>query len=206
MLEKVRNAYMRRLMSILFAALCFQTFLIGSYTCILHGTTHVHLATFMWKLYKLVHLFVNLSLCYPIIVFTNKPIKLHLIFLLFSNIISGGTIQDCAKSSPGSPSGYNDIDFMFIFSFTLYENYQLKSHMYHDSDDQGYIKGLKSLIDVEMALIFLNSLPLILFFSGTNDLLQSLRLSITLVQYLKIYMIMSLFASLNVTVKQSHRT
>jgi hypothetical protein len=202
MLEKVQNSYMRRFMSIFLAALWFETLLIGSYAYILHGMVHTRLAIFIWDLYKLVRLFVSLSLCYPIIVFTNKQIKLHISFLLLSCIIIGGAIINWTKSSsPEKLSGYNNIAFMFIFLFTLYQYYQLKSRMH---DDEGSIKGLKSLIAIEMILILLNGLLLILFFSGTNYLLQSLRLSITLVQYLKIYMIISLFVSLRFSVEPLH--
>jgi hypothetical protein len=201
MLEKVQNFSMRRFMNILLAALWFETFLISSYAYILHGMVHIRLAIFVWELYKLVRLLVSLSLCSPMIVFTKKQIKLHIIFLLLSSIIIGGAIVNWTKSSPEKLSGYNNIAFMLIFLFTLYQYHQLKSHMH---DDEGDIKGLKSLMAIEMILILLNGLLLILFFSSTNHLLQSLRLSITLVQYLKIHMIMSLFASLRVSVEPPH--
>lgn len=77
--------------------------------------------------------------------------------------------------------------------------------MHHDNDNEGVIRGLKNLITIEIILIFFNGLLLTLFFTGTNHLLQSQRLSITLIQYLKIYMIMSLFTSLNIAVEISRR-
>lgn len=197
---------MRRFINVLLVALCFEVFLIALYAYILHGVVHVRLAIFIWDLYKIVRLFISLSLCYPILVFTHKPIRLHLIFLLLSSLIVGGGIVNCTKSNPGSPSGYNNFAFMCIFLFTLYQYYQLKSHIHYDTNNLDVMKGLNSLIAIEIMLIILNGLLLILFFGGTDSFLQSLRLSITLVQYLKIYMIMSLFTSLDVIVDGAYRT
>lgn len=93
--------------------------------------------------------------------------------------------------------------FMFIFLFTLYQYYQLKSQMHNDGND-GYIKGLRSLMAIEMILILLSGLLIILFFSGSHGLVQTLRLYLIMVQSLKIYMIMSMFASLNVSIEPAH--
>jgi hypothetical protein len=204
MLEQVQNSYMRRFISILLLALGFEAFLIGSYVYILYGMVDVRLAIIIWKLYKLVRLFINLSLCYPIMVLTNKQIKLHIIFLLISILIITGAIVDSTKSNPGTPSAYDNIAFMLIFLFSLYQYFQLKSHIY--IKDETDIKGLKSLMTIEVILVLLNGLLIGLYFNGTHHSLQSLRLSLTLIQYLKIYMLLSLYASLKVSVEDVHHS
>jgi len=137
-------------------------------------------------------------------VLTNRRIKLHIIFLLISILIIAGAIVDSTKSNPGIPSAYNNIAFMLIFLFTLYQYFQLKSHIC--MKDETDIKGLKSLMTIEVILVLLNVLLIGLYFNGTHHSLQSLRLSITLIKYLKIYMLLSLYASLKVSVEDVHHS
>lgn len=46
-LERVRNAYMRRFVGMLLAALWLETYLIGSYAFVLHSMVHIRLAIFL---------------------------------------------------------------------------------------------------------------------------------------------------------------
>jgi hypothetical protein len=101
---------------------------------------------------------------------------------------------DYMESETGKPSGFNNIAFVLIFMFTLQQYRKLQCLM--DTESGNKIKGLNVLVAIELALIFLNFLLIVLFFGGSTHFLQPLRLSLTLVQYFKIYLAMSLFASL----------
>lgn len=70
---------------------------------------------------------------------------------------------------------------------------KLKSRLPDAGDSE--IEGLNSLISIEISLLSLNGLLILLFFGGSTYFLQPLRMSITLIQYWKIYLLISLFAS-----------
>jgi hypothetical protein len=145
MLQQVHSTYMQRFMNIIFVALGFETCLIGSYAYILHGMDHFRVASIIWELYKLVRLFISLPFCYPTVVFTNKKIKLHILFLFLSSIIIVGGIVDCTTNKrAGIFSDYVNTTFMLIFAFTLHHYYQLESD----------IQGLNSLIVIETTLYY----------------------------------------------------
>ena len=194
-IQPVQSSYMRRFVNSLVEALIVETLLMASYAYALDSILETHIALIAWKVYKLVHLFVSLSLCYPIMVFLNQKIKFHLIFLFLASIIAGGGIVDFMRSERETPSGFNDFAFMLIFIFTFQQYRKLKHHLNTEGGNE--VKGLNVLMAIEMALIFLNFLLIILFIGGSTHFLQPLRLSIILVQYFRIYLIVSLFASLN---------
>lgn len=193
MLEPIESAFMRRYLRVLFGTLFIETALIAGYAYMRHAMLDAVQAMVLWEAYKLVRLFVSLALCYPITILINHTVKLHAVFFALASIIIVGTALNYAKSTSGSPTGFNNIAFMLIFIFTLQQYWKLKQHIEVVHGD--VIRSLNSLVAIEIVLISLNILLVVLFFSGTTHLLQSLRLSLTLVQYLKIHMIMSLFAS-----------
>jgi hypothetical protein len=67
-------------------------------------------------------------------------------FLLLSNIITSSAMVNLTKSS-------NNIAFMFIFLFTLYQSHQFKSHIYNDDDGDSGIKGVKILMAIKYSLL-----------------------------------------------------
>ena len=193
LLQPAKSAYMSRFVHMLIITLCIETSLMGFYAYVLHSLENDGLAIVIWELYKLVRLFLSLSLCYPMLVVLNHKVKLHCVFLLIASIIIGGGIINYMVSEAGKSTGFNNIAFMFIFAFTLQQYMKMKSRL-PDADDSE-IEGLNSLIAIEVSLVTLNGLLILLFFGGSTSFLQSLRLSITMIQYFKIYLLISLFAS-----------
>ncbi|CAF4622280.1 unnamed protein product, partial [Rotaria socialis] len=101
-----------------------------------------------------------------------QKIKSHVVFLVIASIIVGASVVDYLRRVPDTQSD---------------QYYKLSEHILAE-DGEG-IRGMKSLIAIELVLIALNGLLIVLFFGGSTHFLQPLRLSITLTQYLKIYLI-----------------
>ena len=111
-------------------------------------------------------------------------------------IILSGTIVAYVKNDSGAPSPYNNIAFLVIFIFTLKQYRRLKTHF--STINSVEMNILNVLIVLETFCIVLDGFFILCFFQGVTSFLQCLRLAMTLIQLLKIYIVLSLFASLTI--------
>jgi hypothetical protein len=189
-LEPVKNPYLKTFVRRLITAFILEELVLITYAFVINTSTLQEWRTFTWRTYEVIRIFISLSLCYPMSLFTgeNGQKVQRLFFVVFSLMAIGGILEHMQYNH--GHSGMNHIAFMLIFSFTFYQYIQLRRQT------EGDIPRLKSLMIIEFLLIILDSLLLILFISGQYQLrfVSSLKIAMSILQYHKFYMIISVMS------------
>ena len=195
-LQPAQHAFMRRFIQGILVVFALETFVLMGYVYTLDILGDLRVAIIVWEVHKFIRLFVSLALCYPILVCVNSGTKLNRMLIVLGCIILSGTIVAYVKNDSGAPSPYNNIAFLVIFIFTLKQYRRLKTHFSRINSVEMNI--LNVLIVLETFFIVLDGFFILCFFQGVTSFLQCLRLAMTLIQLLKIYIVLSLFASLTI--------
>jgi len=191
-LEPVKNAYLKTFVKSLLVAFLFEECLIiAEATVVIYMGKEGEAALLIWRIYEITRIFISLSLCYPMSLFigedTTKSRLQGLFFAIASLVIVGG-ISDHLRYNNGH-SGLNLVAFMLIFCFTFRQYMLLRNHSEHD------VPRLNSLMVIEGCLIGLNALVIVFFYSGISNeysyFYQAIKLAIAILQYHKIYMMIS---------------
>ncbi len=189
-LEPIKNPYLKTFVKRLITAFILEGLVLITYAFVINTSTLQEWKTFTWRTYEVIRIFISLSLCYPMSLFTgeNGQKVQRLFFVVFSLMAIGGILEHMQYNH--GHSGMNHIAFMLIFSFTFYQYIQLRQQT------EGDIPRLKSLMILEFVLIVLDGLLLILSISDQYQLrfVSALKIAMSFLQYHKFYMIISVMS------------
>ncbi|CAF1425999.1 unnamed protein product [Adineta ricciae] len=164
-LEPVKNPYLKVFVQRLLAVFILDELVIMTEGYILYTDTYAEWKAVFWRTHEIIRVFISLSLCYPMSLF----------------------IGENGQKYRNGHSGMNHIAFMLIFLFTFYQYVQLRRQT------RGEVPRLKSLMAIESMLIILNLILIALFLARGYEqkALPTIKITMTILQYHKFYMIIS---------------
>lgn len=182
-LEPVKNTYLNNFVKRLLPAFILEELLIFLGAVVTYMNLYTDHRIIIWRISEVIRIFISLSLCYPMSLFIGESgKKVQRLFIFVCCLMIVGTTSDLVLYH-GSRSGVNYIALLLIFLFTLYQYRQLRQQI------EGEIPRLNSLIILEVALIILNILLIILFFTGGPKLkfFIAFKIALNFIQLQKFY-------------------
>ncbi|CAF0925943.1 unnamed protein product [Adineta ricciae] len=186
-LEPVKNPYLKVFVQRLLAVFILDELVIMTEGYILYTDTYAEWKAVFWRTHEIIRVFISLSLCYPMSLFIGENgQKVQRFFVVISGLVLIGGFFDHLQYRNGH-SGMNHIAFMLIFLFTFYQYVQLRRQT------RGEVPRLKSLMAIESMLIILNLILIALFLARGYEqkALPTIKITMTILQYHKFYMIIS---------------